>query len=185
MGNRREDEKELIEFLSPVAEMWESHSKEAFDMAAKSWESTLAENRIKLLDRKTTGYWALFNKLIFDPLQTVSNWYRSKVVNDKVLHKRTIPRLIQTGLLEVSSDGEIKMHSAPITPEVANLLAFLIAVTFSFCVIWIVFIADPGWILIWQSLAVGIVIGVLISALHDFSYTREDIFNYLHNSAHY
>lgn len=93
--------------------------------------------------------------------------------------KITIPSLIQTGLLEVLSDGEIKLHYAPITPEVANLLAFLIETIFSFSVIWILFIADASWGLIWQSLGLGIVIGVIISALHDFSYTQDDILRHL------
>lgn len=179
MGIRRDDENELNELLGSVAHMWESHSKESFDEATKSWQSTLAESRIKLPDRKTTGYWALINKFVFDPLQSLSAWFRSKVVNDRALQNRTIPRLIQTGLIEISSDGEIKLHSAPITPEVANLLSFLIAVTFSFSAIWILFIADASWGLIWQSLAVGLVIGTIISALHDFSYNKENILNYL------
>lgn len=152
-----------------------SLSSKSFEALGLNWKSALTEDKFKLLDRKSTGYWALLNRLIFDPLQLLSAWYRRKLVDDKVLLKRTIPRLIQSGLLEIYSDGEIKLHSAPITPEVANLLAFFIAVLFSLCVLWIVFIADAGWVLIWLSLAIGIVIGVLISALHDFSYSKEVI----------
>lgn len=181
MNNAR-DEKELDDLLSPIIKMWDEHSNETFEHAAKNWEVTLAKNNVQFLERKSTSYWNIADKVLFSPIQRIANWYRRKLIDRKVLEKRTIPFLISAGLIKISNDGHITIHSAPIQPDVANILAFLIATIFSCCVFWIVFIAQAGLVTIIQSTGIGLVLGTVISLLHDFSYKKEDIYNYLSNS---
>jgi VIT1/CCC1 family predicted Fe2+/Mn2+ transporter len=86
---------------------------------------------------------------------------------------------MSVGLVKISDDGDITVHSAPIQPDVANILGFSIAAIFGCCVFWIIFIAQTGLVTIIQSTGIGLIIGTLISLLHDFSYKKEDISNHL------
>jgi len=183
--NNEKDEKELDDLLSPIVAMWDEHSNEAFEHAVKNWEVTLAKNNVQFIERKSTGYWSIVDKALFAPIQGIANWYRRKLIERKILEKRTIPFLMSVGLIKTSVDGEITIHSAPIQPDVANILAFSIAAIFGCCVFWIVFIAQADLVTIIQSTGIGLIIGTLISILHDFSYTKEVIFDHLSNSTDY
>lgn len=173
------DEKELDELLSPILEMWDKHSNETLEHAAKNWEVTLTKNNVQFLERNGTGYWSIVDKTLFSPIQKFANWYRRKLIDRKILEKRTIPFLISVGLIKISDDGEITIHSAPIQSDVANILAFSIAAIFGCCVFWILFVAQAGLVTIIQSTGIGLIIGILISLLHDFSYKEELIFDHL------
>jgi hypothetical protein len=116
--------------------------------------------------------------VVFSYIQKLADWYRHRLIKRKILEKRTIPFLKSVGLIKISDDGEITIHSTPIQPDVANILAFSIAAIFGCCVFWILFIAQAGLVTIVQSTGIGLIIGTLISLLHDFSYNKEDIFKY-------
>jgi hypothetical protein len=183
--NNDKDEKELDDLLSPIIEMWDYHSNETFEHAAKNWEVTLAKNNVQFIERKSTGYWSIADKALFSPIQRIANWYRRKLIERKVLEKRTIPFLMSVGLIKISEAGDIAIHAAPIQPDVANILAFSIAAIFGCCVFWIIFIAQAGLVTIIQSTGIGLIIGTLISLLHDFSYRKEVILEHLSNSNDY
>jgi len=123
--------------------------------------------------------------VVFAYIQKLADWYRRKLIERKILEKRTIPFLMSVGLIKISDDGDITVHSAPIQPDVANILAFSIAAIFGCCVFWIIFIAQAGLVTIIQSTGMGLIIGTLISLLHDFSYKKEVIFDHLSNNSHY
>lgn len=122
---------------------------------------------------------------VFAYIQKLADWYRRSLSERKILEKRTIPFLMSVGLIKISDDGDITVHSAPIQPDVANILAFSIAAIFGCCVFWIIFIAQAGLVTIIQSTGMGLIIGTLISLLHDFSYKKEVIFDHLSNNSHY
>lgn len=123
--------------------------------------------------------------VVFAYIQKLADWYRRKLIERKILEKRTIPFLMSVGLIKISDDGDITVHSAPIQPDVANILAFSIAAIFGCCVFWILFVAQAGLVTIIQSTGIGLIIGTLISLLHDFSYKKEVIFDHLSNNSHY
>lgn len=123
--------------------------------------------------------------VVFAYIQKLADWYRRKLIERKILEKRTIPFLISVGLIKISEDGDITVYSAPIQPDVANILAFSIAAISGCCVCWIMFIAQAGLVTIIQSAGIGLIIGTLISLLHDFSYNREDIFKHIENITDY
>jgi hypothetical protein len=123
--------------------------------------------------------------VFFAYIQKLADWYRRKLIERKILEKRTIPFLISVGLIKISDDGDITVHSAPIQPDVANILAFSIAAIFGCCVFWILFVAQAGLVMIIQSTGIGLIIGTLISLLHDFSYRKEVILEHLSNSNDY
>lgn len=123
--------------------------------------------------------------VVFAYIQKLADWYRRKLIERKILEKRTIPFLISVGLIKISDDGDITVHSAPIQPDVANILAFSIAAAFGCCVFWIIFIAQAGVVTIIQSVGLGLIIGTLISLLHDFSYKKEVIFKHIENITDY
>ena len=179
--NNDKDEKELDDLLTPIAEMWDGHSNETFEHAAKNWEVTLAKNNVQFIERKSTGYWSIADKALFSPIQRIANWYRRKLIERKVLEKRTIPFLMSVGLIKISEAGDITIHAAPIQPDVANILAFSIAAIFGCCVFWIWTVAQASLVTIIQSAGFGLIIGTLISLLHDFSYKREVIFEHIEN----
>lgn len=183
--NNHKDEQELDELLSPIIEMWDEHSNETFEHAAKNWEITLAKNNVKFIERRSTGYWSIADKALFSPIQRIANWYRRKLIDRKIMEKRTIPFLMSVGLIKISDNGDIIIHSAPIQPDVANILAFLIAAIVGCCMFWIAIVSQGNVVTIFQSAGIGLIIGTLISLLHDFSYNKEDIYNYLlKNSDH-
>jgi hypothetical protein len=117
----------------------------------------------------------------FAYIQKLADWYRHRLIKRKILEKRTIPFLMSVGLIKISDDGDITVHSAPIQPDAANILAFSIAAIFGCCVCWIMFIAQAGLATIIQSAGIGLIIGTLISLLHDFSYSVEAILKKLDN----
>lgn len=123
--------------------------------------------------------------IVFAYIQKLADWYRRKLIERKILEKRTIPFLMSVGLIKISDDGDITVHSAPIQPDVANILAFSIAAIFGCCVFWILFVAQAGLVTIIQSTGIGLIIGTLISLLHDFSYKKEDVYNHLLNNFDY
>jgi len=173
--NNEEDEKELDDLLNPIAEMWDEHSHETFEHAAKNWKVTLAKNNVQFIERKSTGYWSIADKALFSQIQRIGNWYRRKLIERKVLEKRTIPFLMSVGLIKISDAGEVTIHAAPIQPDVANILAFSIAAIFGCCVFWIWIVAEASLVTIIQSTGIGLIIGTLISLLHDFSYDKYKI----------
>jgi hypothetical protein len=123
--------------------------------------------------------------VVFAYIQKLADWYRRKLIERKILEKRTIPFLMSVGLIKISDDGDITVHSAPIQPDVANILAFSIAAAFGCCVFWIIFIAKAGVVTIIQSVGLGLIIGTLISLLHDFSYKKEVILKHIENITDY
>ncbi|MBF4987060.1 hypothetical protein [Methylophilus sp. 14] len=123
--------------------------------------------------------------VVFAYIQKLADWYRRKLIERQILEKRTIPFLMSVGLIKISDDGDITVHSAPIQPDVANILAFSIAAISGCCVFWIIFIAQAGLVTIIQSTGIGLIIGTLISLLHDFSYKKEVILKHIENITDY
>lgn len=179
--SKRKNDDELINFLSPVAKMWEHSSDKTFDQASKDWKQLLSSSQSsQSLSRIfKSPIFGLCNLIILTPLKALLNWLINRTEKNNVFEERTLKRLKKFDLIRTDEAGNLVLLPAPIEPALGKALNYILSAFSGIWIGWIIFGASADLRMICNSFAAGMIVGTLISLVIDLSYNQKEIYEKL------